>query len=88
MDIVFGAVRVPVSVSFTAMHERKSYFRVKCHIPKKQNPLCLIVKGEGYHVKSTLIFEDKGGFKAEFSSLSTNTIDFGNVRSCGPCGLA
>lgn len=72
---------LPITVGLTAMFEKESYFRVKCHVEKKLDPLLLTVKGEGYSIKSMLLFEDPNGRKTEFSHTSPCSIDFGTVST-------
>lgn len=70
---------MPITVGFTAMFEKEAYFRVKCLVEKKLDPLLLTVKGEGYCVKSMLLYDDPNGHKTEFSHASPCNIDFGTV---------
>ena len=71
--------RVPVTVRFTPAWEKEVNFNVVCMVKRKQIPLTLNVKAEGYTMNCLVTCEDPSGDKQEFSTSSRNFINFGRV---------
>uniref|UniRef100_A0A0G4I9B7 HYDIN/VesB/CFA65-like Ig-like domain-containing protein n=1 Tax=Chromera velia CCMP2878 TaxID=1169474 RepID=A0A0G4I9B7_9ALVE len=57
--VVSPGSALPVSLTFTPNSEKSYNFNVVCHVKRKQKPVVLNVKGEGYAIQQGLSIEER-----------------------------
>jgi len=78
---IFG-FRFAINVSFVPTQEREYNFNLLCLVKKKQTPIILNVKAEGFLITYTLHYEDRKGSMLQLPTGkgTTRRIDLGKVQ--------
>ncbi|NXJ80823.1 HYDIN protein, partial [Trogon melanurus] len=74
------APKLPITVVFTPTLEGEAVFNVKCDVKRKTQPLSLNIKGTGYSMNMSVVWEDNHGCVTELSAQEVNVIDFKEVQ--------
>jgi len=78
--VVGPGASCPVEVTFTPIEEKFYNFNVLCNVKRREKPIVLNVKGEGYKIHTKLVIEEKEQGDRELHAGVRELLDFGNLQ--------